>query len=433
MNRLSLTFMIAVSTATMAGAESGEWSYADCVDYAREHNISIRKSRLSEQTGVYDIEEAKAQWQPTLDFATSHTYTNTPWGKGDKNVYASSYGFNAGWTVWNGGERENNIRRSVVRSEIDRINTAELLRGVETDILEIYLNILYAREAIAISREAVALSEAQADRARQLMEAGKMSRVDYSRLNSQCEQDRYELVSAQATLQTRRMELKQILELGIDTELCLKPLDGTDELVMAELPPIADSYEKAIDTDMRLRGLEAEKKSSEIDVAIARAGNMPRISLNAGVGTGFISPGDSGFGTGLKQAWNENIGLTLSIPILDNRKTKTAVARSRVAQLDAQLDIDNRMTQLSQLIEASYTDTRSAQARYIAAQQQLESARLTDELTNEQFALGYVNTVELMTAHNAYVEAQHAVLQAKYMAILGQKMIEFYRTAKITL
>ena len=63
MKRLSLTFMIAVSTATMAGAESGEWSYADCVDYAREHNISIRKSRLSEQTGVYDIEEAKAQWQ----------------------------------------------------------------------------------------------------------------------------------------------------------------------------------------------------------------------------------------------------------------------------------------------------------------------------------------------------------------------------------
>lgn len=62
-----------------------------------------------------------------------------------------------------------------------------------------------------------------------------------------------------------------------------------------------------------------------------------------------------------------------------------------------------------------------------------ESAVLTDRLTNEQFSLGYVNTVELMTAHNSLVEARHSLLQSKYMAILGQKMIEFYRTATIEL
>lgn len=49
------------------------------------------------------------------------------------------------------------------------------------------------------------------------------------------------------------------------------------------------------------------------------------------------------------------------------------------------------------------------------------------------FRLGYVNTVELMNAHSAFIEAQYSLLQAKYMALLGQKMIEFYRTAKVTL
>ena len=57
----------------------------------------------------------------------------------------------------------------------------------------------------------------------------------------------------------------------------------------------------------------------------------------------------------------------------------------------------------------------------------------TDELTNEQFSLGLVNTIDLMTAHNNLVEARQALLQAKYMALLGQKMIEYYRTSTVSL
>ena len=101
--------------------------------------------------------------------------------------------------------------------------------------------------------------------------------------------------------------------------------------------------------------------------------------------------------------------------------------------LDAQLDIDQRHTELAQSVENWYIDTRSAQSRYTAAGEQLKSAELTNELTNEQFSLGLVNPVELMTAHNDLVEARHTLLQTKYMALLGRKMIEFYRTATVTL
>ena len=419
--------------AWTAHAEEHIWTYSDCVEYAREHNISLQKSRLTEKTAEYDLEEAKGQWQPSLDFATSHGFSNYPWGEGNKNSYNSSYGLNAGWTVWNGGLRENNIKRSRLQTEIDRLNTDDILRSLETDLLQVYINILYARESIGIYEEAVKVSEAQAERARQLMEAGKMSRVDYAQLNSQYEQDKYSLVSAQSTYDTRRMELKKLLELGIDDDISLADVEWTAEQVLAQLPPMADSYRLALDTDLRIRGLELEKSSSEIDVSIAKAGRMPVISLNAGVGTGYYAPGNDNFGTTMKRGLNESVGLTLSIPILDNNKTKTAVAKAKVAQQDAQLDIDLRHTELAQTVENWYIDTRSAQSRFSAAVTQLESARLTDELTNERFSLGYVNTVELMTAHNSYVEAQHSLLQAKYMAMLGHKMIEFYRNATVSL
>lgn len=411
---------------------SQTWTYSDCVEYAREHNISLQKSRLNEETAEYNLEEAKAQWQPSLDFATSHSFSNYPWNEGTNNSYNSSYGLNAGWTVWNGGQRENSIKQNKLITEINRLTTGELMRSLETDLLQVYMNILYAKEAIAIYEEAVKVSQAQSDRARQLMDAGKLSRVDYAQLNSQYEQDRYSLVNAQSTYDTRRMELKQLLELGIDSDITLADVEWTTEQVLASLPPLAESYQLALDTDLRLQALEIGKESSELDVAIAKAGRLPKISLNAGVGTGYIAPGKA-FGTSMKQSWNESIGLTLSIPIADNKKTKTAVARARVAQLDAQLDINQRHSDIATLIENWYIDTRSAQSRFSAAQTQLESAQLSDELTNERFNLGYVNTVELMTSHKAYIEARHSLLQSKYMAMLGLKMIEFYRNSTVAL
>lgn len=424
-------FTLAIAIGTL-GASAETWSYADCVNYAREHNISLQKSRLSQLSAETDLEEAKAQWLPSLDFATTHSYANTPFASGDKNAYNSTYGLNAGWTVWNGGARENTIKRNSILTEIDRLNTGDIMRTLETDLLQVYINILYTRESISIYEEAAKVSETQAARGEALMQAGRISRVDYSRLRSQAEQDRYELVNARATYNTRCMELKQLLELGIDTEVTPASVEWSAAEVTAPLPPLAESYEMAQATDLRLRALEKTGEAAALDVAIARAGSSPRLSLNAGAGTAYIAPGGA-FGESLKRRLNESIGLTLSIPILDNKKTKTAVTRAKVQQQEARLDLDKRLTDLGQTVENWYIDTRSAQARYTAAEEQLETARLTDELTNEQFALGYVNTVELMTAHNSFIEAQHTLLQAKFMAMLGRKMIEFYRTAQVAL
>lgn len=428
--RILATLLTAASVSVAAADEV--WSYSECVDYAKSHNINLQKLRLSEQTSDYNLEEAEAQWQPSLDFNTTHSYSNTPWGSGNKNTYNGQLGLNAGWTVWNGGERENSIKRNKLNTEISRLDTEQALRTLETDLLQVYLNILYAREAIAIYEEAEKLSQAQTERMRQLMEAGRASKVDYAQLKAQHQQDLYNLVNARGTYDTRRMELKKILELGIDREVELQNVEITEAQVMASLPPIDDSYRLAVLTDLTLKGLQLEEDGAELDISIAKASGRPNISLNAGVGTGYYAPGGA-FGTQLKQSFGENIGLSLAIPILDNKRTKTAVARAKVQQLNAQLDADLRQTELAQAVENWYIDTRSAQSRFQAAEEQLESAKISNELTNEQFNLGLVNPIELMTAHNNLIEARQSLLQAKYMALLGQKMIEFYRTSTVTL
>ncbi len=428
MKPLIITLMLSVS----ASVSAREWTYSDCVEWAREHNISLQQSRLSEELSGHTLEESKAQWQPSLDFATSHNYSNAPWGNGNKNSYTSNYGINAGWTLWNGGIRENTIKRDRLQMDAAALNTDDMMRSLETDLLSVYINILYAGESISIYEEAAELSKAQAERARQLMEAGRVSKVDYAQLEAQYEQDRYALVNARGTYDTRRMELKRLLELGIEEDITPLNIEWNEEQVLAELPPIEESYRLAAATDVKLKALELQQESADADIAIAKGSRLPKISLNAGVGTGYFAPGD-GFGTQMKQAFNESVGLTLSIPILDNKKSKTAIAKANVQRVNSMLDIQSRYNDIAQTVESWYIDLRAAQSRYKAAEEQVKATTLSNDLVNEQFRLGLLNTVELLTAHNNMLEARHSLLQAKYMAMLGHKMIEFYRTATVTM
>ncbi|MDE5749291.1 MAG: TolC family protein, partial [Duncaniella sp.] len=376
-----------VATFATARAEGNEWSYATCVEYAREHNIDLRKAMLAERTAGINLSEAEAQWYPTLDFSTGQGYVNTPWGRetGTRpNAYNSSYSLNASWSLYDGGVRSNTIRQDRLVTEQKGLETEQTFRSIETDLLQVYLNILYTREAIGIYEEAERLSRAQAERGKALMESGRISRVDYSRLATQNEQDRYELVNARATYSTRLTELRQLLELGIDADVAPASVEWTDDEVTAPLPDLAESYAMAVTNDLPMRSYSLAREIADLDIEIARAGARPRISVNAAAGTGYMAPGGEGFGTALRHNLNENIGLTLSVPILDQKKTRSATARATVQRMEADLDMEKRETTLAQLVESSFIDTRAAQSRFEAAMQQLESAILTDSLTNEQ-------------------------------------------------
>lgn len=431
MNRNRNTILTLVILGAVSTANAETWTYGDCVEYARSHNITLQKSRLSETTAGIDLEESKAAWQPSLDFGITQGFNTLPLASGDKAGYTSNYGLNAGWTVWNGGARENTIKRNGLNVRMAKLATESQFRTLETDLLQVYLNILYAGESISICQDAVALSHEQAERSRQLMEAGRASRVDYAQLKSQYEQDKYALVNAQSTYQSRILELKKLLELGIDSEIEPCRLNYNDSILLASLPDMDESYRLAIEQDPQLQRLGLAKEATEYDVKIAKARKQPQISLSGNVGTGYNSPG--AFRSGLKNSLGANIGLSFNLPIADNKKTKSAIARARQQQLDADLDIDQRANDLSQEVENWYITTRTSQSRYRAALQQLDAARQSNELTNAQFELGLVNPVELMTAHNTLLESQFTLLQAKYMTLMGLKMIEYYRTSGITL
>ena len=165
---------------------------------------------------------------------------------------------------------------------------------------------------------------------------------------------------------------------------------------------------------------------------IAKATSAPNISLQGGIGTGYTTGGrDWGYQMG--HGLNENIGVSLSIPVYDGNKTKRAVAKARLASMEAEISRDQILNDLAQTIESLYIDAANARAKYNSGIVQLEAMDETSRLVDRQFELGLVNPLELLTAHNNLLNARLEQLQNKYMAILSAKTIEFYATRQVSL
>ncbi len=409
------------------------WSYDECLERAVATNTDIRQTLLSILQADEDVASAKDAWLPSVDFSTNHGYTNYPVpGKGAKgNIYNSNYGVNASWTVWEGNARKYRLESAKLVRRQQQLAGEEIVKDLQLGILQAYLNILYSEEAINIASKTLEVSTSQTERMRKLVESGRESKVDLAQIESQMAQDQYNLIRAESDLATNKMNLKKLLVLGLDYDLNVVHVDFPDSEVTAPLLPMGETYLAAT---RWLPGLKSNTLSAEIyanDVKIAQANSAPNIALQGGVGTGYTTGGrDWGYQMG--HGLNENIGLSLSLPIYDGNKTKRAVAKAKLASMEADISREQLLNDLSQTIESLYIDAQNAQAKYKSGIVQLEAMEETARLVDRQFELGLVNPLELLTAHNNLLNARLEQLQNKYMAILASKTIGFYATQKVS-
>lgn len=411
------------------------WSYDQCVSYAKDNNINLKQQILTSESGKYDLEGAKAKWFPTLNFATTQSYSNRPRPASgiNNNAYEGSYGLNLGWSVYDGNIRGNTIKKQELQTKINDCTVDEIYNNLETSILTDYIQILYAKEAIDIANQTLEVSEMQMNRARELMNAGRMSRVDFTQLESQYQSDLYNVTSAYSNYATKKLSLKQLLELGIDYDFRLKDVKFDEEQVLCAINSKTNIYNKAASWVPQLKSYNLAQQQSDYDEKIAKAGYYPKISLSGGVGTSHATGSVYGFGDQLLNGLQEQIGVTLSVPILDNKTNKVAVAKAKIDKLNAALNYQNAEKDLSQTIESIYIEAINSQAQYKSALEKVRSTQLTEELTNEQFKLGLINTLDLLSAHNNLLNARLELIQSKYMAILSIKLLEFYENKGITM
>ena len=434
--------MVSFALLAVAGnaQTNGMWTLKACIDYAMAHNVQLLKSAATEKSASVDVSEAKAGLLPSLSGAVTQGVNYRPFQESggnfvnggiatsaaDKATQNGSYGINAQWVVWNGGKNKMNVTNAQYTQQLAAYDTQTQANKIKEQIAQLYVQILYMVEAEKVNRVLLAQDSTICARGQQMVSVGSMSKADLAQLQSQVSQGRYNVVNVQTQIADAKMQLKQLLEIPASEAFDVQSVDVTDAEVLNSIPGKENIYASALDSRPEVKRSLLAIEQSQLSTKIAKSGYMPTISLSGSLGDSHMTGSQTNCAKQMKNNFSGTLGVTVSIPIFDNRKNKSAVERAKVAETTAQLDLQDTQKQLYQSIETYWLNATNSQAKYVAAKSSVKSLSTSYELMTEQFNLGLKNIAELLNSRANLLNAQQTMLQDKYTALLNRNLLSFY-------
>lgn len=435
-------FALLIAAAPLA-TQAKQWSLKDCIDYALANNISLQKTQLTKASAQEDYLQSKAALLPSLNASTSQSVNYTPWVASgissdgfsrasiDKVYYNGTYSVAGNYTIWNGNKNKNQVKLNKLVAEAAELDSATQAVKLQEQIATLYVQILYSTEAIKVNQESYASSLQNEERGKEMVKIGKMSQADLAQLTAQRAQDEFNIVQAESNVKNYKRQLKELLQITSDEAFDINVPNTTDAMALDAIPALNGVYAAALENRPEFKTFQNQLAQNDLTIQIAKAGKLPTISANAGVSTSSTSMNNKAWGTQLKTNFNMGGGISVSVPLFDNRTTKTQVNKALLQRESIQLDLKNQQTQLYSTIENYWLQASTNQSQFKAAKVSTESAQTSYDLLSEQFKLGLKNIVELRTGKDNLLKAKQNELQAKYMTILNLNILKFYKDGHI--
>lgn len=414
-----------------------KWDLQACLDYAKTNNIQLNTLRLNEQISKQDLLLARAARYPNLYGALSQNFTHSNnanpviSGFATQSTFASTSTLSSAWTVFNGGYINYNIKLQNLNLRQAGLSIDEIQNTLTLEITQDYLNILLAKENIIYVQDLVNTSGAQLDQGKNMYSAGSIARNALIDLEAQNAADKYNLVSARSAYRQNLLTLKQLLQLPWTYSM---DIAIPDTIIATALMPSLDEVQRiALATRPEIKYAETGVDIAQMNLKTAKAFSLPVATVGASIASGYSNNESEAYLKQLDNNFYQRVGLTISIPIFNNRIYKTQIEISKIEIEESKLSLMAAKTNLSQLVEQAYINVINASAQYDAAVVQLKSSKESYRVANEQFKYGAVNLVNLLQQKNLYVQALQAYIQAKYSAALNLEVYNFYRGEPIKL
>ena len=431
---LIILSLLIITSGTFLEAQNKVWSIDDCIQYALKKNIQVQQAQVSSDINKIEMIYAKSAWFPSLSGSARQNFSwsnqnNTTTGS---TVFAGSNGtnisLNSGMTVSNGKRIRNSVRQSEINYEASGYNTDVIRETVSLNVLNAYLQVLYAEELVKNGEDQIASLEQQLNLAGERLKLGAIANSDYLQVKSQLATEKQTLAASESQLAINRITLMQLMELTEPGDFSIEHPNLDSLINQKRIPDPKEVYQIALGIKPEVKNAELSKQSSQIGIDLAKGGLYPSLSLNAGISTLYSSNSISGssFSYQLKNNVSPTIGLTASIPIYLNRQVRTNVEVAKKNTDNAELNEYNVKNQLRKAIEQSCQDVTSSQIEYEASVEAYNAVKESFDVASEKFNQGIMNSVDFLIQKTTYITTQSALLQSKYRLIFSYKVLDFY-------
>jgi len=460
----SLFILLFLCAYSLISAQSKQWSLEDCIQYAIDHNITIKQLVIQTKVAEVNLNTSKMSRLPDLNAGGGETWsfgrvqlqngTYQDKTQSMKTLSQSTTNLSVSSSIplFTGFRIPNEIARDKLDLETSLQNLEKAKDDMALNVASLFLQVLFNKELLKINQEQLALSQAQIERTHTLVDAGKAPLSQLYDIQAQAANDKVSVVQAQTNLRTAMLDLTQSLELqqSEDFDIVAPAVDdGITEYAGSVQPP-RTVFDNAVRIKPAIKAQELQVQSAEKTLAIAKSGYYPTLSLSMGIGTSYyylygknyttdpisdkpVLLTNESFSSQINNKKNEYIGLSLSIPIFNRFSVRNQVKNARFNIENQQLILENTKKSLYKEIETAYLNAISSQEKYKAAQEAIKSTSESFNYAKERYETGKSTVFEFNDARSKYIQSQSQEIQAKYDFIFRTKILDFYNGVPIKL
>jgi outer membrane protein len=436
-----ITLMLLAATATRAQEVSlaTPWTLQDCTNYALDHSLTVQKSALQVSQREIELGTARARLLPGVQASASQNFS---FGRGltADNTYANtnttSTGFNLGadMTLFNGLRNKNNIELSKLNLQAATEELEKARDDIRVAVAKAYVQILYNEEILAVAERQVEIDSLQVARLEAMRDNGKAAEAEVARQAATLAQSRLTAVQASNNLHIALLDMTQLLELPSPEGFAVaNPTHQEPELPLTSPEAI---YEEAIGIKPAVQADETRLAYAERNIALAKGGYMPTLSLNGGLGTNFYTSSgypNAAFFTQLSNNFSQYVGLSLSVPIFSRMSNRNQVRSAKVSYQAQQVQLDQTKKQLYKEIQQAWYNAVAAYEKYKSSLEAERAAGQSLTLVQAKYENGKATITEFNESKTQYLKAASDLAQARCEALYQTGLLDFYRGKEIQL
>ena len=435
MKKLSFILLLLAFSGTMQAQKV--WTLDECINYALEHNLDLRKGQLAQQQAEYQSKMSQNAWLPTLSanageylgFGQSPSYTGV---YVSDNSSSASFGASVSLPLFQGLNLYNTAKADALNLQATEMDQKAAQLNLKLNVMAYYMQVLYGKEQVEIARRQTELSAEQLEKTQQLYESGRAAEADVYESRAQFATDQANLTQAETDLELSLLTLTQALEIEDSEgfEVCAPEAFFASQ--KQELGTTQSTIELALLNQPSMEAARLRLQKSHYDLKASKSAWYPSLDFYAGYSNGlyhYFSDNypNASFKEQLKRNSRAQVGVSLNIPIFNGMKTKYRVKMTELSIADQQLDLENTEKSLRKEIRQAYGNAKAAQQKMGASENSLEASRVAYEFTKAGFEMGKKTLLELNESKIRYHKAESDLLQARYEYLYRCKIIEFYR------
>ena len=397
MRRIRKTASLLVTGLAITALPTSAETLQDALSAAWLNNPALEAERDSTEIASERIDQARAQRKPRVTLFGSYVYesidSNRPFAfnLGDRPVASAQ--IEARLPVYTGGRLNAGIAQAETGALAALAQLEATGQSILLDTLIAYVDIIRAREVIAIRENSIRLLEGQFTAASDRFEVGDTTRTDVSLARARLEGGRAALASAQADL-----------EAALAQYALLTGLEASDTLApVPPLPELPETFEvalaRALDANPDIEAARLGEQAARQGVEVARGALKPEVSVIAQAGVQEYHT--DGFTDSSIVA-----GAQASVPLFTGGLNTSLVREAQIArrQANSQIALSERIVR-TQVARAWYS-FQAADRAVAASARQVEAAELAYEGAQEELSVGVRTTLDVLDQEQQLLEAR---------------------------